>query len=223
MLAIKSLSVSYADQEIISDFSYTWQPGTINIISGANGSGKSTLFHAIAGLSSISITQGSITYNNSLFNEKPTFERARDGLFLSLQNPPTLTGVSIQSFFKEAYRARYGSYLSVDRWNLLVHEAWDFVGLPFEYLQRSVHDKFSGGEKKRFEIAHWMIMNPSLVLLDEIDSGLDRDAILMLKACIMHMHKKNPSLIVIIITHAPALFTDLKIDSHVSLEKSRAV
>jgi len=152
--------------------------GEIHAIMGPNGSGKSTLAYAIAGHPKYHITSGSVTLDGVELSSLKTNERAKAGLFLAMQYPVEVPGVSVANFLRTAKTALDGGVAPpVRTWPKVVNAALQRVGLDGDFSARSVNEGFSGGEKKRHEIAQLELLNPRFAILDEIDSGLDIDAV----------------------------------------------
>ncbi|MDR2620863.1 MAG: Fe-S cluster assembly ATPase SufC [Propionibacteriaceae bacterium] len=151
--------------------------GEIHAIMGPNGSGKSTLAYAIAGHPKYRITSGSVTLDGVELTELSVDQRAKAGLFLGMQYPVEVPGVSLANFLRTAKTALDGVAPKVRTWPKEVNSALELVGLDGTFGGRSVNEGFSGGEKKRAEIAQLRILNPVFAVLDEIDSGLDIDAV----------------------------------------------
>jgi len=151
--------------------------GEIHAIMGPNGSGKSTLAYAVAGHPKYHITSGSVTLDGTDIGALSPDDRARAGLFLAMQYPVAVPGVSVANFLRTAKTALDGAAPPVRTWPKAVKAALAQVGLEADFAARSVNDGFSGGEKKRHEIAQLELLNPRFAILDEIDSGLDIDAV----------------------------------------------
>ncbi|MDR0436215.1 MAG: Fe-S cluster assembly ATPase SufC [Propionibacteriaceae bacterium] len=162
---------------ILKGVNLTARSGEIHAIMGPNGSGKSTLAYAIAGHPKYRVTSGSVTLNGVELTELSVTDRAKAGLFLGMQYPVEVPGVSLANFLRTAKTALDGAAPKVRTWPKEVNAALELVGLDGTFGARSVNEGFSGGEKKRAEIAQLHILNPLFAVLDEIDSGLDIDAV----------------------------------------------
>lgn len=212
MLSISNLIVAINDQNIINNLSLNFSAGSIHALMGPNGSGKSTLAYTLLGHQRYMIKQGSIIFNGvDLLNLAP-HKRAQLGIFLAFQQPYELSGVSILTFLKEMNAARTGITMEISEFHKICADVFAMVGLDPSFLQRSVNEGFSGGEKKRFELAQMLLFNPNLIILDEIDSGLDIDALKMVANVIARLREQNPHLIVLIITHYPRLLQHIQPD-----------
>lgn len=205
MLKISNLTIAIADQEIISNLTIEFQPGSVHAIMGPNGSGKSTLAHALMGHPKYVIKQGLITFNDVDITSLPPHKRAQLGIFLAFQQPFELQGVKILTFLKEIYQARTNQIIDFPIFQKLCADIFKQVGLDANFMERNVNEGFSGGEKKRFELVQLLLFNPSVVILDEIDSGLDIDALMMVGQVLEKVRTANPRLIVLIITHYPKI------------------
>ena len=214
MINIKNLSISIGDKKIISDFNLDINSGETHVLMGPNGSGKSTLVQAIAGHPDYTIQSGEVFLNGNDLLQLDIYQRAHAGLFLAFQYPIEIPGVSLLSFLKTAYNAHLLSR------NELPLDAADFinlakkhiktVGLDESFLYRSLNDGFSGGEKKRCELLQILLLEPSFVIFDETDSGLDIDAIKIVGEVIQHLKTRNTTCLVI--THYERLLDYIKAD-----------
>ncbi len=180
-LSINDLRVEVATEsgpkEILKGVNLTVNDGEVHAIMGPNGSGKSTLAYAIAGHPKYTITGGSVTLDGVELTELTVDERARAGLFLAMQYPIEVPGVSVANFLRTAKTALDGEAPKVRTWVKDVNAALDRLGLDPSFSARSLNEGFSGGEKKRNEIVQLELLNPKFAILDETDSGLDIDAL----------------------------------------------
>ena len=164
-------------KEILKGVNLTVRSGEVHAIMGPNGSGKSTLAYSIAGHPKYKITGGSVTLDGVELTELAVEERAKAGLFLAMQYPIEVPGVSVANFLRTAKTALSGEAPRVRTWVKDVNAALERVGLDGTFAARSLNEGFSGGEKKRNEIAQLELLNPKFAILDETDSGLDIDAL----------------------------------------------
>lgn len=201
LLVIDHLSVAIDNTTIIQDLSLTIAPGQIHAIMGPNGSGKSTLAHTLMGHPSNQVTGGEIFFDTQPLTALSADKRAQKGLFLVFQHPYEIPGVSIATFLKEAYQAITQTQISVAAFTALLHEKMQLLAMEPQLAQRAVNEGFSGGEKKRLEMLQVLLFNPKLVILDEIDSGLDIDALKLVTAALEVVRKENPLTSFLIITH----------------------
>lgn len=178
-LAISQLHVSVDGKEILRGVTLSVPEGQVHAIMGPNGSGKSTLASALLGHPKYAVTEGGIAYKGQSLLGLSTDKRARLGLFLSFQYPQEISGVSIANFLRTAYHAVHPDRprIGVAQFHKLVEEKISELKMDPSLAERSVNEGFSGGEKKRAEILQLAILEPSLAILDETDSGLDIDAL----------------------------------------------
>jgi len=203
MLEIKDLCVSVEGKPILKGFSLLVKAGEIHAIMGPNGAGKSTLAKVLAGHPSYEITGGEVLFNGKNLLELEPEERAHLGLFMSFQYPVEIPGVSNVQFLRTSYnsikKARGEKELSNEEFDVLLNEKMKLVDIKPEFKERNLNEGFSGGEKKRNEILQMAVLNPSLAILDETDSGLDIDAMRIVAAGVNHI--MNPEMGLILITH----------------------
>jgi Fe-S cluster assembly ATP-binding protein len=205
MLEIKNLHVKLADEnrEILKGLSLSVKPGEVHAIMGPNGSGKSTLSYVLAGREGYEVTQGSVTYNGADVLAMEPNERAAKGLFLAFQYPIEIPGVQTMQFLKVALnaqrKARGEKELSIPEFLRFVKERAAKLNISQDMLKRPVNVGFSGGEKKRAEILQMAVLEPSLCILDETDSGLDIDALKVVAEGVNAL--RSPDRAMIVITH----------------------
>ncbi|WP_425392275.1 Fe-S cluster assembly ATPase SufC [Ekhidna sp.] len=181
MISIKNLHASIEDKEILKGIDLEVKAGEVHAIMGPNGSGKSTLASVLAGREDYDITEGSVTFQNEDLLELSPEERAQKGIFLAFQYPVEIPGVSTTNFLKTAINqvreARGEKALDAVNFLKLMKEKMKLVDMDQALLSRSLNEGFSGGEKKRNEIFQMAMLEPTLSILDETDSGLDIDAL----------------------------------------------
>lgn len=200
-MRISNLSVSIADKSILKNINLELAPGSIHAIMGPNGSGKSTLAYALAGHPSYSIDAGSIMIDGiDLTHERPEI-RAKNGLFLAFQYPIAIPGVRVNTFLKEALYAKTGELMPMPIFNEILLAAMEVLQIDPAFAYRDLNDGFSGGEKKRLELLQLLILKPKVAILDEIDSGLDIDALTIVANGLALARKQNPELRLLLITH----------------------
>ena len=176
-LEIRDLHVAVDDTPILRGVNLTVASGQTHAIMGPNGSGKSTLAYSIAGHPKYTVTSGTVTLDGRDVLAMKVDERARAGLFLAMQYPVEVPGVSVSNFLRTAKTAIDGESPKLRTWVKDVNGALEQLDLDASFAQRSVNEGFSGGEKKRHEIAQLELLNPKVAVLDETDSGLDIDAL----------------------------------------------
>ncbi|MBF0779580.1 MULTISPECIES: Fe-S cluster assembly ATPase SufC [unclassified Granulicatella] len=179
ILEIKDLHVSIEDKEILKGVNLTIKTGEIHAVMGPNGTGKSTLSAAIMGHPSYTVTQGEILLDGENVLEMEVDERGRAGLFLAMQYPSEIAGITNAEFMRAAINARRSEddKISVREFIQKLDEKMALLDMPEEMAERYLNEGFSGGEKKRNEILQLLMIEPSFAILDEIDSGLDIDAL----------------------------------------------
>ena len=208
-LEIKDLHVSVEDKEILKGLNLTIQKGEKVALLGPNGHGKSTLLNAIMGNPRYKVTSGSILLNGEDVLSMKVDERSRKGLFLAFQNPVEIPGVISADFYKNALQEHSEKRISLYQFYKVLDNVSKEVKIPFEMFNRALNDGFSGGEKKRNEILQMMLLNPKIAMLDEIDSGLDVDAINTVSECINKEYKEKGTGF-LIISHYARLFELIK-------------
>ena len=214
-LVIKNLQVSVnADggmREILCGVDLTIKSGETHAIMGPNGSGKSTLAYSIAGHPKYTITGGEVTLDGANVLEMTVDERARAGLFLAMQYPVEVPGVSVSNFLRTAATAIRGEAPKVRTWIGEVKDAMTQLGMDPAFSERSVNEGFSGGEKKRHEILQLELLKPKIAILDETDSGLDVDALRIVSEGVNRIREKN-EMGVMLITHYTRILKYIKPD-----------
>ena len=203
MLEIKDLHASVGGKEILKGLSLTVNAGEVHAIMGPNGSGKSTLSYVLAGRAGYEITSGTVTYRGEDLNALAPEERAAKGIFLAMQYPVEIPGVTTLTFLKTALnsqrRARGEKDLDAMSVLKLVRTRAASLRVPEEMLKRALNVGFSGGEKKRLEILQMALFEPSLAILDETDSGLDIDALKLVAEGVNAL--RSPDRAMLVITH----------------------
>ncbi len=215
VLEIKNLQVSVVtdagNKEILRGVDLTIKSGETHAIMGPNGSGKSTLAYSIAGHPKYLITSGSVTLDGADVLEMSVDERAKSGLFLAMQYPVEVPGVSVSNFLRTAVTAIRGEAPKVRTWVGEVKEAMASLNIDTAFSERNVNEGFSGGEKKRHEILQMELLKPKIAILDETDSGLDVDALRIVSEGVNRV-KANSDLGVMLITHYTRILRYIKPD-----------
>lgn len=203
MITIKNLHVNVEGKEVLKGLDLTIKGGEIHALMGPNGVGKSTLSKVIAGHPSYEVTCGEILYKGKDLFALSVEERAREGVFLAFQNPVEIPGVANLYFLRHAYnqkqKAQGKEDISPTDFLKLVREKITQLGLSNDFLKRDLNSGFSGGEKKQNEMLQMALLEPELFLLDEIDSGLDVDALKLVSAGVNTLMNENKA--VLLITH----------------------
>lgn len=203
-LIIKNLHANVEGKEILKGIDLTIDEGETVAVLGPNGHGKSTLLNVIMGHPRYEVTEGSIYFDDKNVLEMSTDERAKAGLFLGMQNPSEIPGVINSDFLRAAVNARNEKPISTYNFYKKLDLATKELRMPFDLATRSLNEGFSGGEKKRNEILQLLLLEPKIAMLDEIDSGLDVDAIQVVADVIKKMQGKGMGFLVI--SHYARLF-----------------
>jgi len=203
LLEVSNLSVSANGKKILANLNLNINKGEVHTIMGPNGTGKSTLANVITGKDGYDITDGRIILSSKDVSHIPSDERARLGIFMSFQHPIEIPGVSWNSFLKASINSVRKEHGKVDitptDFMKKLKENAELLEIDYKLLKRDVNHGFSGGEKKKFEILQMLLLEPKLVILDEIDSGLDVDALKIIAKNINNFRSNENS--IIIITH----------------------
>ncbi len=215
MLEIKNLHARIVDgAEILKGINLEIKPGEVHAIMGPNGAGKSTLSSVIAGKEDYEVTKGEILLDGHNIVDDAPEERAHKGIFMSFQYPVEIPGVSVTNFIKAAInenrKANGLDDMPAREMLALIREKADLLSIKKDFLNRSLNEGFSGGEKKRNEIFQMLMLNPKLAILDETDSGLDIDALRIVAEGVNHF--KNSGNAVLMITHYQRLLNYIQPD-----------
>jgi len=201
MLKIENLHVSVEGKEILKGVSLEVKKGEIHAIMGPNGSGKSTLSSVIAGNEDYEVTKGNIYFNNENIEDLSAEERAHKGIFMSFQYPVEIPGITVTNFIKTAInsnlKARGLKEMPANEMLKKIREKADLLEIDSRFLSRSLNEGFSGGEKKRNEIFQMAMLEPTLAILDETDSGLDIDALRIVASGVNKLKNKDNATVVI--------------------------
>ncbi|MDF2037474.1 Fe-S cluster assembly ATPase SufC [Cytobacillus oceanisediminis] len=219
VLTIKDLHVAIEGKEILKGVNLEIKGGEIHAIMGPNGTGKSTLSSAIMGHPKYEVTQGSITLDGKDVLEMEVDERAQAGLFLAMQYPSEISGVTNADFLRSAINSRLeeGNEISLMKFIRKMDSKMEFLEMDLDMAQRYLNEGFSGGEKKRNEILQLMMLEPKIAILDEIDSGLDIDALKVVSKGINEMRGEEFGCL--IITHYQRLLNYITPDHvHVMMQ-----
>lgn len=213
-LEIRNLHVSVEDKPILRGVNLIIKQGEVHALMGPNGSGKSTLANALAGNPMYTITSGQVIFDGRDLLEMEADERSRAGLFLAFQYPVSIPGVTLANFLRLAINARMkaadpGSKgISVSDFRKLMKAKMDLLGVDHSFAGRYLNEGFSGGEKKRAEVLQMAVLQPTVAILDETDSGLDIDALRVVSEGVNTL--RGPELGVLVITHYQRILNYIK-------------
>jgi Fe-S cluster assembly ATP-binding protein len=210
-MIINNLKVSVDDKQILNGINLKINSGEIHVVMGPNGTGKSTLANVIMGHPNYNVNGGSILYNDKELLSLSVDERARLGIFLAMQNPMEIDGVSNADFLRTALNNK-DNHINLYEFIKKLDNSVDDLKMPKDMIRRSINKGFSGGEKKRNEILQMKVLNPTFAILDEIDSGLDVDSLMIVGNNIKNLMETNKEMSLLIITHYPRLLKYIKPD-----------
>ena len=213
MLKIENLSLKVEDKELLSNFNLEIKDGEIHAIMGPNGIGKSSICKAIMGDSKYEITNGKIFYNGMDLTNMDTTARAQKGIMLINQSPLAIEGVSNADMLRMALANREGHSIDLYKFNKKIQEVCKRLDIPASFIHRSINDGMSGGERKKNELMHMWMLEPKFLILDELDSGLDVDALKVCANSIMDYYEsQNKTVSILIITHHSNILDIIKPD-----------
>lgn len=211
-LEIKKLTVKIQDRTILDDFSLLIPSGEVHAIMGPNGTGKSTLSKVLMGSTDYVVEDGSIVLDGQPITDLPTDERARRGMFLAMQNPISIEGVTNSEFLRTALKEKEQKSIGIYEFMKEMDLGIQALKMDEKMMHRSINQGFSGGERKKNEILQMKILKPSFIILDEIDSGLDVDSLKIVCENINAYREEYPETSILIITHYPRILEYLKPD-----------
>ena len=223
-LIVSNLSAEAGGKESLNNLSLTLEKGDCLALLGPNGHGKSTLLNVLMGSPEYRITSGSAELDGEDLLSLTADQRSRKGIFMAFQNPPDIPGIVASDFFRASLNVRREEPVSAYDFYRLTEDAYKKVGLNSDMASRHLNEGFSGGEKKRDEILQMLLLKPDLVFLDEIDSGLDVDALAQIAAIINDMHYDrlydivSPNRTAIMVNGSVALEGDSSLAKRVSKE-----
>mgnify|MGYP002515894349 FL=1 len=210
LIRVEGLKVAVEGKEILKGLDLTINTGETHVIMGSNGAGKSTLFNAIMGNPKYVVTEGKIFFEGNDITHAPVNERAKAGIFMAFQAPIAVQGISVENFIRNAKSTVSGQTQRIMPFRKKLHKQMDQLKMDRSYASRYVNDGFSGGERKKTEILQMCMLEPKLTMLDEIDSGLDVDAVRIVSETVSQYHNETNSILVI--THHSEILQDLKPD-----------
>ncbi len=210
MLDIKNIKVITDEKEILNNFSLKIENKEIHALMGKNGIGKSTLANALMGDPRYEIKEGTISFFNEDLLKMTVDQRAKKGMFLAMQYPSELDGISNLDFIKNAINSRNTNKINTLDLYKTIEDSKDKLLLKDDFIKRNVNVGFSGGEKKKNEIAQILMLKPKLIILDEIDSGLDVDAVKLVGKTLKDYYDSNDQVSFLIITHHTNILKYLK-------------
>ena len=220
-LKITNLCVSVDDKNILNNFNLEIKSGEIHAIMGPNGTGKSTLLKVIMGDSNYKVLSGEIYFDDTLLNELNVSQRAQLGIFLGLQLPPEIEGVTNADFLRTALHAKEKEEFKLFNFIKELDKNVEKLQMDKNMIHRDINEGFSGGERKKNEILQMYTLKPNIVMLDEIDSGLDVDSLKIVGENVMDYYKtNNPA--VLVITHYQRLLNYIK-PTHVHIMKNGTI
>ena len=212
MLKINNLSVKIENKVILNNFDLNINDGEVHAIMGHNGVGKSTLSRVIMGDYNYKVINGDITFNGDNLLPLSIDERAKKGIFLAMQNPMEIDGVSNQDFLRTAMSSMQSKQIGLYDFILQCEKGANELSMNKELIHRSLNTGFSGGEKKKNEVLQIKLLKPKFIILDELDSGLDVDSLKICAENISKYKEENKDISILIITHHPKILEYIKPD-----------
>lgn len=212
MLELKNLTVEVENKIVLNKFNLNINDGEVHVIMGPNGIGKSTLTKTIMAEPNYKVLSGDIIFNGNSILNLTVDERAKAGIFLAMQDPPSIDGVTNSDFLRTALSSKENKNINLYSFIKQIDEAKDDLKMNDEMIHRSVNKGFSGGEKKKNEILQMKMLKPSFIMLDEIDSGVDVDALKVVAENINKYKEDNRKSSYLIITHYTHLLKYIKPD-----------
>ena len=210
LLNIEGLKVEVEGKEILKGLDLTVRAGEVHVIMGTNGAGKSTLFNAVMGHPKYTVTGGSIFFEGKDITRMPVDERAKAGIFMAFQSPIAVQGISVENFTRSAKSTISGETQRIMPFRKKLKAQMEELKMDSSYASRYVNDGFSGGERKKTEILQMCMLEPKLAMLDEIDSGLDVDAVRVVSQTVAKYHDEGNAFRVI--THHSEILQGLQPD-----------
>lgn len=221
-LELKNISVLVEDKKILNKISFSLNQGEVLVLMGPNGAGKSSITKTIMSHPKYKIISGNILLDNNDITNLAVNEKAKKGIFLSFQSPIEIPGVTLSNFLRTSYNAVTGNNLKTVDFFKLLKEKMDILGLDSKFRSRSLNVGFSGGERKKVEVLEMLLLEPDFIMLDELDSGLDVDALKLISNAINELRKKK-KVGVLIITHYNKILDYIKADKTIVLKNGTIV
>ena len=212
MLSIKKLNVCVDEKKVLNDFNLDIEDGSIHVIMGPNGVGKSTLSRVVMGDSNYKVVSGDIIFNGEDIKEMTPDVRSKLGIFLAMQYPLEIDGISNQDFLRTAMSSHQGRNVGLYDFIMGCEKASEELKMDKSLIHRSLNVGFSGGEKKKNEVLQIKLLKPKFIILDEVDSGLDVDSLKIVAENIEIYKKENPEVSILIITHLSKILEYIKPD-----------
>lgn len=211
-ICISNLNIFVGETHILHDINLSINDGSLHVLTGLNGSGKSSLAYALMGHPRYTVQSGEINFKDQLINAFSVDYRARLGMFLAVQAPPTIAGLTTYTLLKEAFRAKDCNTFSLSLYTELIESAADKVQISRSWLHRPLDSGFSGGQKKLLELLALIVLQPSFIILDEIDSGLDSSAITRVAQLICEYRIQNADASFLVMSHQESFLALLNSD-----------
>ena len=212
LLQVKHLTVDVEQKEILHGIDLNINAGETHVLMGPNGAGKSTLGYTLMGNPKYHVTGGEILFQGKDITDEAADKRAKEGIFLSFQNPVEVPGITLASFIRSALEQRRGKRLRLSEFRKELNAAMDILQMDASYAERSLNVGFSGGEKNMAEILQLRMLKPSLAILDETDSGLDVDAVRTVSEGVRLFRERTHGSL-LIITHSTRILEALHVDA----------
>lgn len=211
LLHIENLSTSVGEKSILNAINLDIKAGETHVLMGPNGAGKSTLGYTLMGSPEYAVNEGKIFFNGKDITDLSADERAKEGIFLSFQEPLEVPGISLESFIRSSVTQVTGKKIKLFAFQKELERCMDILSMNHSYAERDLNVGFSGGEKKKSEILQLLMLKPKLAILDETDSGLDVDAVRTVSKGIQEYQKSTGGSL-LIITHSTRILESLKVD-----------
>ncbi len=220
LLDVQNLCVSIEGKQVLKNLSININPGETHVLMGPNGAGKSTLGNALMGNPVYSIQDGKIIFNSKDLTSEKTDVRAKEGMFMSFQNPLEVPGISLETFIRSSIQQRTGERVKLFQFQKELKACMNLLNMDSSYASRDLNVGFSGGERKKSEILQLLMLKPKFAILDETDSGLDVDAVRTVSKGI-EKYQKTQNGALLIITHSTRILESLHVNkAHIIVKGS---